>query len=315
MTRFSLLAAALLLLPLSASAQPLTGLRIMAPASPGGGWDQTSRAIQSALHDTKLAQSVQVFNVSGAGGTIGLAQFNNAQGDNNLLMAMGLIMVGAIETNKSKATLETVTPIARLTGEYEVLVVPAASPYKNLRQFVAAWKANPRLAIAGGSAGGTDHMLTGLLAEAAGIDPANMNYVAYSGGGESLTALLGNQVAAGVNGYNEMAEHINSGKLRLLGISSKRRIPGIIAPTFREQGLNVEMLNWRGVVAAPGISPERRKQLIATFDKLHASKAWKDTLRQRKWVDMYLSGEKFDTFLTAEQTRARKVLKSIGLVK
>lgn len=172
-------AALALMASLFTSAQTLDSVRIMAPAAPGGGWDQTSRNVQQVLQDTKLAKNVQVYNVPGAGGTIGLAQFNNQKGSPNSLMAMGLIMVGAIETNKSKATLENVTPIARLTGEYEVIVVPAASPHKTMADLAAAWKKNPgAVSIAGGSAGGTDHMLAGLLAQEAGVDPAkSYNFV------------------------------------------------------------------------------------------------------------------------------------------
>lgn len=299
-----------------AAAQSLDNLRIMAPASPGGGWDQTSRAIQTVLQDQNIVKPVQVFNVPGAGGTIGLAQLYNAKGDGHLLMTMGLVMVGAIQTNGSKVDLSRVTPIARLTGEYEVLVVPASSPYKTMKDLVAAWKANPGgVAIAGGSAGGTDHMLVGLLAQAAGVDPKKMNYVPFSGGGETLAAVLGNQVAAGVAGYGEFEAQIKAGKLRALGISAPKRQAGIPVPTFKEQGLNVELANWRGIVAPPGISAQDKAALVAALDKMHATKQWKDLLATRNWTDLYLSGSKFDVFLKLEANRAKNILKDIGLVK
>ncbi|ABF45135.1 Bug family tripartite tricarboxylate transporter substrate binding protein [Deinococcus geothermalis] len=299
-----------------AAAQSGGNLRIMAPASPGGGWDQTSRAIQTVLQDQNIVKPVQVFNVPGAGGTIGLAQLYNAKGDGHLLMTMGLVMVGAIQTNGSKVDLSRVTPIARLTGEYEVLVVPASSPYKTMKDLVAAWKANPGgVAIAGGSAGGTDHMLVGLLAQAAGVDPKKMNYVPFSGGGETLAAVLGNQVAAGVAGYGEFEAQIKAGKLRALGISAPKRQAGIPVPTFKEQGLNVELANWRGIVAPPGISAQDKAALVAALDKMHATKQWKDLLATRNWTDLYLSGSKFDVFLKLEANRAKNILKDIGLVK
>ncbi|SMB92892.1 Bug family tripartite tricarboxylate transporter substrate binding protein [Deinococcus hopiensis] len=299
-----------------ATAQGLNNLRIMAPASPGGGWDQTSRAIQSVLQDESIAKPVQVFNVPGAGGTIGLAQLYNAKGEGNLLMTMGLVMVGAIQTNSSKVDLSRVTPIARLTGEYEVVVVPASSPYKSVKDLAAAWKANPGgVAFAGGSAGGTDHMLVGLLAQAAGVDPKKMNYVPFSGGGETLAAVLGNQVAAGVAGYGEFEAQIKAGKLRAIGISAPKRQPGIPVPTFKEQGLDVTLANWRGIVAPPGISASEKAALVAALDKMHASKAWKDTLATRKWTDLYMSGSRFDVYLKVEANRTRGILKDIGLVK
>ncbi|AWN21842.1 C4-dicarboxylate ABC transporter substrate-binding protein [Deinococcus irradiatisoli] len=299
-----------------AAAQSISNLRIMAPASPGGGWDQTSRAIQTVLQDTGIVKPVQVFNVPGAGGTIGLAQLYNAKGDGNLMMTMGLVMVGAIQTNNSKVNLSRATPLARLTGEYEVVVVPASSPYKNLSELVAAWKADPgKVAFAGGSAGGTDHMLVGLMAKAAGIDPKKMNYVPFSGGGETLAAVLGNQVAAAVAGYGEFEAQIKAGKLRAVGISAPKAQPGIDAPTLKSQGLNVELANWRGIVAPPGISAAEKAALISALDKMHASKEWQDTLKTRNWTDLYLSGSKFNVYLRAEQNRTTGILKDIGLVK
>lgn len=308
--------AALLLAAPATLAQNLSNLRIMAPASPGGGWDQTSRAIQTVMQEQGIVKPVQVFNVPGAGGTIGLAQLYNARGDGDLMMTMGLVMVGAIQTNGSKVDLSRVTPLARLTGEYEVVVVPAASPYKTMADLVAAWKADPgKTAFAGGSAGGTDHMLVGLLAKAAGIDAKKINYVPFSGGGEVLAALLGNQVAAGVSGYGEFEAQIKAGKLRAIGISSAKPQAGINVPTIKSQGLNVELANWRGIVAAPGISASEKAALVSALDRMHASKQWQDTLKTRNWTDLYLSGSKFDVYLKLEAARTREVLQSIGLVK
>lgn len=309
------LALSALLFTLPAQAQGITNLRIMAPAAPGGGWDQTSRAIQTVLQNQDIAKPVQVFNVPGAGGTIGLAQLYNAKGDGNQMMTMGLVMVGAIITNGSKVDLSRVTPLARLTGEYEVLVVPASSPYKNMKDFAAAWKANNALPVAGGSAGGTDHMLLGLLAQSAGVDTKKMNYVPYSGGGEALAAVLGNQVAGAIAGYGEFEAQVKAGKLRVIGVSSAKRQPNIDGPTFKEQGFNVELANWRGIVAPPGISAADRAKLVAALDKMHASKEWQDTLKTRGWSDLYMSGSQFAVFLKLEANRAKGVLKEIGLVK
>ena len=309
------LAAALAICP-NASAQPKI-LTLIAPAAPGGGWDQTARTMQQVLQHNRFAPSVKVVNVPGAGGTIGLAQFvNDDKGKDDVLMVMGLIMVGAVRTNKSPVTLSQVTPIARLTGEYDVLVVPAASPHKNLAEVITAWKADPaKFSIAGGSAGGADHMLAGLLAKAAGIDVTRINYIPHSGGGESQAALLGNQVSAGINGLNEMVQFIKAGKLRAIAISSEKRVPGFDIPTFMEQGVNVSLANWRGVVAPPGIGSDQRKALTALVEKMHGTKDWQEALARNSWLDMYQSGPAFDAFLKEEDGRATDVLKSIGLVK
>jgi putative tricarboxylic transport membrane protein len=292
-------------------------LTIMAPAAPGGGWDQTAREMQQALRQSGLARTVQVQNVPGAGGTIGLAQLVNFhQGDPNLLMATGLIMVGAVLTNESPVTMADTTPIARLLGEYEILVVPAASPYRTVAELVKDWKADPgALAIAGGSAGGTDHMLAGLLAKEVGIDVTKVNYVPHSGGGESLASLLGGHVAAGINGSGELISFIESGQLRALAISSEERVPGWDIPTFVEQGVNLTLSNWRCVAAAPGISDEERAALVSLMDRMRESSEWKEILAKNNWSDMYQTGPEFERFLSQENTRVSEVLRSIGLVR
>jgi len=308
--------ATILILAPGAAAQ-LDSLTIMAPAAPGGGWDQTSRAMQQVLRRSRLLRAVQVVNVPGAGGTIGLAQLvNTHKGDGSLLMTMGLIMVGAVLTNQSPVTLAEATPIARLTDEYELLVVPNSSPHRTLADFLKGWKADPgAFAIAGGSAGGTDHMLAGLLAKETGIDVHKVNFVPHSGGGESIASLLGGHVAAGINGTGELLSFVESGSLRALAISSEQRLPGLDVPTFVEQGVDLALSNWRGVAAAPGISAPQRAALTELIRKMHATPAWKEVLQKNNWIDMYQDGPAFESFLRTENQRAAAVLQSIGLVE
>lgn len=292
-------------------------LKIMAPAGPGGGWDSAARSIQQVLTQTGLAKSVQVTNVTGAGGTVGLAQFiNNATGDPNQLMVNGITMVGAILSNKAPVNLDQVTPIARLTGDPLVIVVPATSPLKSIQDLAAASKADPaKVTWAGGSAGGADHILAALFTKAAGADPAKVNYVAFSGGGEALAAMLGGKVTAGISGYGEFESQIKSGKLRALAISSGKRLAGADVPTLKELGMDVEVVNWRAIMAGPGITADQRKALTDTMHKLVKSKEWTETLKQKGWDDYYLAGEPFGAFLKDEQARVGEVLKSVGLVK
>ncbi|MFG6195784.1 tripartite tricarboxylate transporter substrate binding protein [Nonomuraea sp. JJY05] len=290
-------------------------LRIMAPASPGGGWDQTSRIAEQAIKAADSKRKVEVYNVPGAGGTIGLAQLAGEKGNGNLLMTMGLVMVGAIEQNKSKVTLAETTPIAKLTEEYEIVVVPAASPYKSLADMVAAWKADPKkVSISGGSAGGTDHIVAGLMAKAAGVDPKQVNYIAHSGGGEALNELLGNKVSAGISGVAEFAEHVKSGKLRALGVTSAERIPGLDAPTLKEGGLDVSLANWRGFVAPGGLSDADKKALTDLVTKMHDSQPWKDAVTKNGWIDSFQTGQQFTDFLNSEQTRVKGIIAEMGLV-
>jgi putative tricarboxylic transport membrane protein len=294
-----------------------TELKIIAPAAPGGGWDQTARSIQQALVAEKLVKSAQVVNIAGAGGTVGLAQFvNGAKGDGNQLMVNGFVMVGAILLNKSPVSLSQVTPIARLTEEVQVMVVPANSPIKTAADLVEATRKDvAKVTFAGGSAGGVDHIMAALFVGAAGADASKVNYVAFSGGGESLAAILGGKVTAGISGYGEYEGQIKAGKLRAIGLTSPERRLGIDVPTFKEQGIDLVLTNWRSVVAAPGISDAQKKALADLVDKLVASPAWKEILKQKGWDDAYLPGDAFTKFLGDEQKRVGDVLKSVGLVK
>lgn len=290
---------------------------IMAPAAPGGGWDQTARTMQEALQSDGISSSVQVTNVPGAGGTIGLAQFANQENGNpNALIVGGYVMVGAILTNASPVTLADVTPIARLTGEAVVIVVPAASELKTVDDLVAKLKENPGgVSWAGGSAGGADHITAGLVAKTVGVDPTLINYIAYSGGGEALAAVLGAQVTVGISGYSEFASQITSGDLRLLAVSSDERIPGVDAPTLREAGVDMALQNWRMVAAAPNITAEQKATITADVEKMVNSDAWKKSLESRGWVNTYLSGAEFDTQLAADIAATDAILKDIGLVQ
>jgi putative tricarboxylic transport membrane protein len=293
-------------------------LRIMAPAAPGGGWDQTSRALQRAMQSSKIRNKVEVFNVPGAGGTIGLSQLiSNETGKGDILMTMGLVMVGAIETNRPPATLDKrfVLPIARLTAEDEIIVVPANSKYLTIKDLMKDLESDPgSVSIAGGSAGGTDHILHGLMAKEVGVEGKRINYVPFSGGGAALAALLGNKVSAGISGYGEFAAQIKEGKLRALASSGEKKLPGTTIPTLKESGYDIELINWRGLVAPQGLSPAELKELQDTVAATYATKAWKDELAKNGWDDTYLAGEPFRKFLDAEEQRIRTVLKSIGLV-
>lgn len=302
--------------PPPASAQPAyPHLRIIAPAAPGGGWDQTARVMQQALQRAGLVQTASVENIPGAAGTIGLARFIGAErGQGDVVMVSGLIMVSAIVTNGSPVTLREVTPIARLTGEYEVLVVPAASPFRSLQDLIRTFKQRPEsISWGGGSAGGSDQILAGLVADAVGVSPRRVNYIAFSGGGEAMSAILGGQVSVGINGLAEFASQIEAGTVRVLGLSSAERLPGLAAPTLREQGVDVEFENWRSLVAPPGISPGDRAGVETLADAMVHSAEWREALTRYRWIDRYLAGEAFDRFMEAEDARVRSILNKLGL--
>ena len=297
----------------AAAAQP--SLKMMIPANPGGGWDQTGRNLAAAMQSAKLVSGVQFDNKGGAAGTIGLAQFvNSAKGDPNAVMIGGMVMVGGIILNKSAVSLSQVTPIARLTSEWEVIVVPANSPHKTMGDLVKAFKADPgKVSWGGGSAGGTDHILIGLIAKDVGVQPAKINYVPFKGGGEAIAAILGGHVTAGVSGLGEFAEQIKAGKMRALAQSSPKKLEGIAS--LKEQGINVELGNWRGIFGGPGLTPPQRDALVKLVQSATQTPAWKATLEKLGWEGWFLGGDAYAKFLKEDEQRIAGIIESLGLKK
>jgi len=293
---------------------PAEDLAIMAPADPGGGWDSTARAMQPVLEEVG-GTGAEVYNVGGAGGTIGLAQFaEETTADPHQLMVMGLVMVGGILTNDSQVTLDDVTPIASLTSEQEAIVVSADSEYETLEQLVEDWKADPTsISWGGGSAGGTDHILVGLIAQAAGVDPSGINYVAHAGGGEAVNAILSGAVTAGVSGVSEFTDQVEAGEMRWLAVSGEAAPEGIDSPTLSDEGYDVVLENWRGVMGAPDLSDADREAVVGLVTEMHDSEAWQAALADNGWTDFFQAGDEFEAFLSEEKTRVEGVLAEIGL--
>jgi putative tricarboxylic transport membrane protein len=309
-----------LTLLLSAAAAPAAAepvyqhLRLIAPAAPGGGWDQTARVMQQALQSAGIVHTSSVENIPGAAGTIGLARFVTAErGTGDVAMLSGLIMLGAIVTHRSALTLHDVTPIARLLGEYEVIVVPAASPFHSLADFIRAFREQPEsISWGGGSAGGTEQILAGLIADAVGVDPRRVNYIAFSGGGELRPSVLGGQVSVGLDGLAGFEPYIEAGTVRALAISSATRLPDLDAPTLREQGIDVELENWRCVFAPPDVSAADRQRLEGAVKAMVESPAWREALDRYRWNDRYLGSAAFAAFLDSEEARVLSILKKLG---
>src|SRR3954464_5912813 len=260
-------------LPLSARAAQ--NLKMMIPANPGGGWDTTGRALGKALLDAKAAESVTYDNKGGAAGALGLAQFvNGSKGDPNALMVMGAVMLGGIITGKPPVNLSQATPIARLTSEYNVYVLPSNSPFKTMADVVAQLKKDPgSVKWGGGSRGSTEHIAAAMIAQRVGADPSKINYVAFRGGGEATAAVLGGNVSVGGSGFSEFAEYIKAGKMRPIAVTSGKRLDGVAVPTLKEQGINVELGNWRGVYGAPGITAQQRAALTDMIVKALKTKS------------------------------------------
>lgn len=300
----------------SADAKPVSGLQIMVPNSPGGGYDTTARTAAKVLEAEGITSSVQVFNLPGAGGTVGLQRTVNEKGNGKLAMQMGLGVVGAAYTQKSKATLADTTPVARLIEEAGAIVVPKDSPYQDIAALVEAWKKNPKgMAVGGGSSpGGPDHLLPMQLAQTVGIDPKEVSYVSYDGGGELLPALLGNKIAFGASGFGEFLDQVEAGDVRVLAVTSEEPIEALKdVPTLKDEGIDLVFTNWRGIVAPPGISDEDRQAWVDVLTRMHDSQGWKDEMAKRGWTDAFLAGDEFGAFLKEQDTAVAEILKQLGL--
>ncbi|MCK8784114.1 tripartite tricarboxylate transporter substrate-binding protein [Roseomonas sp. NAR14] len=284
------------------------------PAGPGGGWDGLGRAIEQVARPAGLVGSFQFENIGGAGGTVGLPRFvSQRRGRPNALMVSGSIMVGAVLTNRSPVGLKDVSPVARLTEESGVVVVPAESEFRDLKSLLDAFRAGPgAVSVAGGSAGGTDHITLGLILKSLGRSAREASYVAFAGGGPAQAAILGAQVRAGISGLSEFAEQIKAGRMRALATTGERRVLPEV-PTLKESGLDIVMTNWRGVFAPPGLQPAQHAALVQLMTEIHALPAWAELLRTRDWEDAFLTGADFESFLRRDTEATGTVLKELGL--
>lgn len=301
-----------------ASGYPSKTVKIMVPAAPGGGWDLTGRNMQQVIQKDKIVDAdVEVFNRDGGGGATGLSQLiSKEKGDPYQLMIAGLVMIGALEQAKSPLELSQAEAIATLTSETEALVVKSDSKFKTVDDVVDAYKKDPKsVTFGGGSQGGSDHIVAGLLLQAADLEAKDMKYIGYAGGGEATAGILSGDVEVGISGVSEFEGQIEAGKMRLLAITSdeKRDVGGKAAPTLKDAGYDVDFVNWRAIFAPPGISDAERKSIIKMVDDVHKSTGWKGVLKEQGWTDDYRTGDDAQKFVESESKRIEGVLKDLGI--
>jgi putative tricarboxylic transport membrane protein len=291
-------------------------LRMMVPNSPGGGYDQTARTAVKIMQEDEITGRVEVFNVIGAGGTVAMARLMNERGNDDLMMTMGLGVVGATYTNGSKIKVSDATALAKLIEDPGAIFVPADSPFKTVQDFVDAWKKDPaKVTIGGGSSpGGPDHLFPMEVARTVGMDPKSVNFITYDGGGDLLTALLGEKITVGTSSPGELIDQIEAGQLRVLAVSSDERVEGIDAPTLKESGIDMTFANWRGVLAPPGISDDARQKMIKVLEDLHGTQGWREALVKNGWTDAFVTGAAFEQFLKDQDNRVSTTLSDLGLL-
>ncbi len=300
----------------NANGYPDKAITLLVGGNPGGGWDQLARLIQHVVVTEDIAPvPVEVINRGGAGGTIGLAELvTKHSGNPHTLMIIGSTLVSATISHQSEFTIFDTAPVARIISEYEVIAVPPDSPYENFAQLIEQLRRDPAsITWGGGSAAGVDHILVGLIARAAGVDPREINYVAFTGGGEASAAVMGGQITAGVAGLAEWKELAAAERMRLIAISSPERLAGIEIPTIREQGFDVVLENWRGIALPEGIDSADRAWVLEAITRMRSTQSWRDLLEKYNWEDSFLTGQPFDRFLNDDVASTANVLSSLGL--
>lgn len=291
-----------------------SNLTLIAPAGAGGGWDTFTREQQAVMRANKIVNNVNVVNIPGAGGTIGLSRFSTMEGEATNLMTTGSVMIGAIETNNSPVTLADVRPLARISEEYDIVVVPGDSPYQSIDDLIADWQQDPRaFPITGGSAGGLDHLIVADLARKNDIPVEDVIYIPKSGGAEAINVMQSGAAKAAVSGYNEFADQIEAGRMRGLGIVSPERVEGIDLPTLVEQGHDVAMTNWRGFLAPPGITDEQFAELEAIITEAAQTAEWADAMERNRWTDVFLVGPELDEFIEQDTAQIAQLVEELGL--
>lgn len=289
-------------------------LTLFVPSAPGGTWDRIARELQRAMKENDVVLKTQVINLSGGAGTLGLNQLIQMDGQNDVLMLTGTVMLGGVEVNDAKNNVTDATPIARIVEDYQAIFVPADSPHKNLAGLVKAWKADPSgTAIGGGAIGGTDSLIASSLAKEIGIDPKAINYIPFSGGGQVLPALLSHTVDAAIGGYAEFEDQVEAGKLRALGLTAPKPQPGIDVPTLQEEGINLYLPNWQGLLAAPGISEEDRQELSQIVKETLATSEWREALERNRWTDVQLFDDAFADVIASEKERISALIEESGM--
>ncbi|MFT4136641.1 tripartite tricarboxylate transporter substrate binding protein [Microbacterium sp.] len=288
-----------------------SSMTLIAPAAAGGGWDGVAREMQQAMKANGIVNNVQVVNMPGAGGTIALGNLSMLTGEANNIMVGGTGLLAATVQYSSATTLADVTPLATIVEEYDVIVVPADSPYQTLEELVEAWTADPReMPWSGG--GSFDQLVVTDLALSAGIDPVETTYIPSDGGGEAIQALLNGTVKAAAGGFPDNIDQIESGRLRALAVVAAERMEGVDIPTAREQGYDITLANWRMLMAPAGLTDEEVEGLSDLVAETLATPEWADAIKRYRWTEQVITGEELDAFLAGEQERIEKLYEEMG---
>ncbi|WHZ58304.1 Bug family tripartite tricarboxylate transporter substrate binding protein [Metabacillus hrfriensis] len=302
---------------------PSKALTVVAPSGAGGGWDLTARSFVKVLSETKLVdQPLTVENKPGGGGAVFMAEYATQDVQNNERLFVNsppVIINNLKKEGNSPYGYKNTTPLAQLTKDYGAIVVKEDSKYKDLQSLLEDVKKNPgKLTFAGGSAPGSmDHLISILPAYADGVDPTKLKYVSYDGGGEAITALLGNNADVIGTDVSSVKEFLKAGKVRVLATTASERLQGELKdlPTAKEQGIDAEFTIWRGVFGPEKMSDEAYKYWEKTIKNLVESEEWIKEVETQGWEMEYKNGEDFKAFLGEQEKQVQTLLKAVGMSK
>ncbi|HWO77812.1 MAG TPA: tripartite tricarboxylate transporter substrate-binding protein [Bacillus sp. (in: firmicutes)] len=290
---------------------------LVAPASPGSGWDLTARALVEVFTKEGLVDfPVPVVNEAGATGAVSLSQLVTAKkGAADKISVTSTPIMSNYLRGLSEYSYEDVTMIARLMTEYYTVVVPKDSKYQTIEDLLNDVKADPKAVAIGAS--GDDQLPFALLVDAVGGDASSINFISYEGGGEITNALLNGDLAAAMSGISEFTAQIEAGEFRALVVTSEERLGGVMqdVPTAIEQGIDVTFGNWRGLMGPPDMPEEAVTYWANVIEKALQTDTWKDLAKKNQWETTFMKGEEFQNYLNEANEAYKQGLEKTGQLK
>ncbi len=307
-------------LPRAWAWQPEKNVEIVINTAPGSGQDATGRTIQKILQDARLVQpSIIVVNKPGGGGAIAYGYLNQNAGNGHFLAIASKSLLTNHIMGRTPVTYTSLTPMAILFEEYIAVAVKADSPIKNGRDLIERVK-NDAGSVSFGvatSLGNPNHQGVAMALKGAGVDLRKTRTVVFQSGGNAITALLGGHVDVVPGSVGLMQTHVNAGNVRLVAIAAPQRLGGMFAqtPTWREQGANAVVSNWRGMVGPGGMTPAQVEFWDNAIRGLTRTEAWKKEIAARNWDDEYKSSAETRKYMDAEYAELKGFLTELELAK
>ena len=301
----------------SAADQMLDSIHFLVPGGAGGGWDGTARGTGEALTKSGLVGKASYENMSGGGGGKAIGYLiENAKSNQGTLMVNSTPIVIRSLSGVFPQNFRDLTMVAGTIGDYAAFVVAKDSAYQNFGDVIKAYEKNPRkVAVGGGSVPGSmDHLVAAMAFEAAGEEPTAVKYIPYDAGGKAMAALLSGEIAILSTGFSEAIALAEAGEVRIVAITAPERVAAYDAPTLKEQGLDVEFVNWRGFFAAPGMDEATRQKYVDTLKAMYETPEWEDVRARNGWVNIFNPGDDFTAFLEKQEKTIGDLMRKMGFL-